>query len=344
MFSNNEPSEGRAFVYLGGPNGPRSDLQPWTAEPNVNGAWFGYSVASAGDVDGDGYDDVVVGAPLDDTGGDGAGRAFVYLGSQNGVRPQWLWQTSGATPGSLLGGSVACAGDVNADGYSDVIAGANGYNSYTGYIMTLMGGPGTPGHTFPVGFGLITAGAQNGEGLGISVAGAGDVNGDGYSDVIAASVNYSSPTHPSVGQASLFYGNGGDTQASGLPVLPQARRMNSTTPIVPGNKTVSASGFDASLLQSRGPMGRSRVKIQVEAKPLGTPFDGSNLLTSAWVDSQLAGATLKQTVGPTVAGATPHWRARLIYDPSRGPWFQRSHWIYGGLSGHPRGVHARIAP
>ena len=92
-------------------------------------AIFGQSVAGAGDVNGDGYGDVIIGAYLYDDGANtNEGRAFVYYGSAAGLLP-----TPGSIPddadqaNALFGVSVASAGDINGDGYSDVIIGASGY-------------------------------------------------------------------------------------------------------------------------------------------------------------------------------------------------------------------------
>ncbi len=101
----------------------------WTAEGNQNGAWFGASIASAGDVDGDGFSDVIVGAPTYDNGELGEGRAFLYLGSANGLSTTPAWSAESNQVNAELGNSVATAGDVNGDGFSDVIVGAWQYDS-----------------------------------------------------------------------------------------------------------------------------------------------------------------------------------------------------------------------
>ncbi|MDZ4710773.1 MAG: hypothetical protein SGI89_00445, partial [bacterium] len=91
----------------------------------------GFSVSSAGNVNGDEYDDIIVGAPL--------GRAYIYFGRSimNNVADV-IMTGEGANDG--FGGSVSGAGDVNGDGYSDVIVGAMGYSSYTGRAYIYYGG------------------------------------------------------------------------------------------------------------------------------------------------------------------------------------------------------------
>ncbi len=91
------------------------------------GANFGTSVTTAGDVNGDGYDDVIVGAPDYSNGQTGEGAAFVYYGSVAGVSTTASWIAELNQPNAVFGTSVATAGDVNGDGYADVIIGAPGY-------------------------------------------------------------------------------------------------------------------------------------------------------------------------------------------------------------------------
>ncbi len=97
----------------------------WTAESNQANAHFGYSVATAGDVNGDGYSDVIVGAPGYDDGQVDQGRAYVYTGSASGLSTNPSWVVAGSQGGAQFGCSVGTAGDVNGDGYSDVIVGAD---------------------------------------------------------------------------------------------------------------------------------------------------------------------------------------------------------------------------
>src|SRR6185295_9065945 len=80
LYDNGQSNEGRAYVYLGATGGLGA-IAAWTAESNQAGAEFGGCVNTAGDADGDGYSDVIVGASLYDNGQTNEGRVFVYMGS-----------------------------------------------------------------------------------------------------------------------------------------------------------------------------------------------------------------------------------------------------------------------
>ncbi|MDP6658429.1 MAG: integrin alpha [Candidatus Poseidoniia archaeon] len=99
----------------------------WSAVGESSSDLFGRSVASAGDVNGDGYADVIVGAYGNDGAGSLAGEAYVYHGSASGLSATPDWSDQGEAAYDYFGWSVASAGDVNGDGYADVVVGAN-YN------------------------------------------------------------------------------------------------------------------------------------------------------------------------------------------------------------------------
>src|SRR5262249_1666350 len=122
-YSNGQNGEGRAFVYHGSASGLAAS-PAWTAESDQAAAAFGYSVSTAGDVNGDGYSDVIVGAFLFDNGQVDEGRAYVYHGSASGLASSPAWTAEGDQSSALFGWPVSTAGDVNGDGYSDVIVGA----------------------------------------------------------------------------------------------------------------------------------------------------------------------------------------------------------------------------
>jgi hypothetical protein len=190
-FDNGQGDEGRAFAYYGSTTGigPAPD---WTAESNQANAWFGHSVSTAGSVNDDNFDDVIIGAPLSSNGQSQEGRAFVYYGSGSGLLPAAAWTGESNVSQAQYGQDVSTAGDVNGDGFSDVIVGTHRFDgpeidegrawvyhgSMTGLAMTpsWTGDPNQAGAYF-----------------GWSVSTAGDVNGDGFSDVLVGAPEYDNP-------------------------------------------------------------------------------------------------------------------------------------------------------
>jgi len=205
LFDNGETDEGRVFVYHGSATG-LSTTPNWTAESNQAGAQFGNSVASAGDVNGDGFSDVIVGAPEFDSPEANEGRAFVYHGSATGLSTSANWTAESNQVNAYFGVSVASAGDVNGDGFSDVIVGAYGFSNgeaFEGAAFVYHGSA----------TGLSTSANwtvesnQVGAQFGYSVSWAGDVNGDGFSDVIVGAPLFDSP-QTNEGRAFVYHGSG----------------------------------------------------------------------------------------------------------------------------------------
>ena len=160
------------------------------------GDQFGWPVAGAGDVNNDGYDDVIVGARFDDDNGTNSGSARVFSGADG----SFLYTFYGDSADDRFG-IVAGAGDVNADGYADLIVGAggdddNGTNS--GSARVFSGSDGSILYTF--------YGDSAGDGFGGSVARAGDVNQDGYDDLIVGARNDMDTTGATTGSARVLSG------------------------------------------------------------------------------------------------------------------------------------------
>ena len=143
-YSNGQTNEGAAFVYHGSFNKGLTTVN-WTVESNQEGSFFGISVSTAGDVDADGFDEVIVGADWYDHGQEKEGAAFVYHGSASGLKTTSGWMGESNQENGYYGGSVATAGDVNKDGHSDVLIGAPSYdteeNNESGAVFLNRSGP-----------------------------------------------------------------------------------------------------------------------------------------------------------------------------------------------------------
>ena len=210
-YDNGQTNEGRAYVYPGGPAGPSASAG-WTAESDQDYAWFGYSVGTAGDVNGDGYSDVIVGAYNYDKGQTNEGRAYVYTGGPSGLSSDAAWTAEGDQEQAYFGNSVGTAGDVNGDGYSDVIVGAMFYDNGQadeGRAYVYLGGPSGLSATT----GWTAEGNQESALFGIFVGTAGDVNGDGYSDIIVGAYGYDNG-QANEGRAYVYLGGPGGISAT----------------------------------------------------------------------------------------------------------------------------------
>ena len=204
---------GAAYVVFGSrtPFGPSFDLSDLTG---ANGfrigapgatARTGYSVASAGDVNGDGIDDLIVGSPQTDVNGALSGAAYVVFGRDTGFSANFEVSTLdgsngfrmlGVSTGDTAGLSVASAGDFNDDGFADFIVGAPSADpnvvgagaSYVVFGRDTGFGPSLDLSTLNGSDGFRIDGPSQGDFAG-RVASAGDVNGDGIDDLIIGAIS-----------------------------------------------------------------------------------------------------------------------------------------------------------
>jgi hypothetical protein len=204
-FTNSAVKQGMAVAFYGDPSG-LSTTPDWTAYGEFKKDYFGHWVDGAGDVNGDGYDDVIVSAILyeSDSVDFNEGAVYCFLGSPAGLQDEYIWKGQGNSLETNFGYCISGAGDVNGDGYDEIIVGTKYLSNpeyKEGSAHVFWGSPDGPETDYC----WFAEGGQDSAYLGRHVDGDADFNGDGYSDFLAGAYRYTNIL-PNDGIVYAMYG------------------------------------------------------------------------------------------------------------------------------------------
>jgi hypothetical protein len=322
-------SSGASYVVFGKAGGTQVNLSAiaiGTGGFVINGVAAGdnsgFSVSSAGDVNGDGFDDLIVGAPYADPFGNNSGASYVVFGKANGTPVNLSaigtggFAINAAAGGVLLGISVSSAGDVNGDGIDDLIVGAPYAAGRSGASYVVFG---KKGNTDPVNLsaiasgtgGFVINGASGGDRSGVSVSSAGDVNNDGYDDLIVGADGATRNGNQNAGASYVVFGktNGTPVNLSAIAsgtggfVINGALANDRSCRSVRSAGDVNKDGFDDLIVGAEGadPNGSSSgASYVVFGKTNGTPVNLSAIGTGGFV---INGVSADDRSGVSVSSA-----------------------------------------
>lgn len=232
--NNGENLAGRSFLIFGNNRSwsPVFDLMSldgtngFKIDGMVDNSESGYSVSKAGDINADGVDDIIIGAPAQ--GADiqtYPGQAYVIFGSTGPWSSPFALSSLNGVNGFIINGesgmdqcgySVRNAGDINADGIDDIVIGAPNANIdsityYAGKSYVIFGSKGPWTSPFQLSQlygvnGFIIQGESSNDNSGVSVSGAGDINDDGVGDILIGAPNAGTPGNPGYGKGYVIWG------------------------------------------------------------------------------------------------------------------------------------------
>ncbi len=261
---------------------------------------LGYAVASAGDVDGDGSTDLIVGAYGDDSAASNAGSAYLILGPVTGQvsASSASARFQGSAEGDAAGWSVSGAGDTNADGMADVLVGAPNYDGAgtdAGMAALFLGNP--SGSSSLAAADAVLTGVAAGDYAGYAVSSAGDVNGDGYDDVMVGAYGADDGSSGG-GVVYIFWGPvAGSASLSSAETIVLGDSASGRLGIsVASAGDIDQDGLDDVLLGADRHYGGLGAAYLVRGFTLGS-FDASS------ADAMLEGQTYYDWAGASVAGA-----------------------------------------
>jgi hypothetical protein len=291
---------------------------------DVAGALLGYDVVGAGDVDGNGYCDILVGTGGDNIAVDHVGYAFIFAGNAAGVEETPLWSAGGGTIRGALGRTVAGIGDVDGDGLSDILVGDPLHdNDHTdaGRVMMFKGTAQGPASLAD----WVVEGDQPGAWFGGALSPLGDVDGDGHYDVSVGAPRYATDAAGAAGAVFVYR-----TTESSLPfVVPEQIREDGST--------IGLMGYSEHAEEFRlrvrvnMPASATSLRLQYQAGGPSQPFESMSIVDGAQEVRRPDGgigpvyAELIETVNPAQSSNRVKWRVRIATDLTAQPYTK---WYY----------------
>lgn len=298
-----EDNENRGAVWLllgsavpaGAPLAEAGILFEGKAEDNLR------KVSGAGDSNGDGYADFLLGAHTNSEGGETySGAVYLHYGEANPGSTAPLVYTG--SQGEHLGAGVAGAGDVDADGFDDLLIGAD-YYTYgdledPGAVYLVLGSNRASSAAIAdIGFRYI--GGDDDE-VGEAIAGAGDVNGDGHADFVVGSPQANTDAGNDSGEAYLFFGSSSPSPGplEDAPVTYEGGRYTWSGSSVAGAGDVDGDGFGDLLIGAP----TSRFEDEVSPEPAGAFLIYGSAQPAPGLLSEVGVAFTDPGAGTAVAG------------------------------------------
>jgi hypothetical protein len=284
--------QGSIHIWHGSSMGiPTNTLSNFQLNSNTANASFGASVSDAGDVNGDGFGDIITGAPGITSDQSNEGVAKVFYGSASGCTSASYTTIQADQAEAAFGTSVAGAGDVNGDGYDDVIVGAPYYDD-----AVANGGGIWVFHGSHNGLNSVSSfslkGLQVEEHFGQAVGGGGDLNGDGYGDVVVGTPSLDQSGITNGGQVYAYFGNNGLTNKN---KRNNTRLYNANLTPMTYSQTTQSSVFVG--IYPTSFLGRNNGRLAWDYAGNGTSFSkvANNPITTSTItdDADLSFGTLQ---------------------------------------------------